>query len=75
MKNDTFRIVQVSDTCFHVEKQRPYPKPRPWPWSKKEYGIEYVSAMPIPFPFKNQEHAQKWIDDVRKYPVVVKEAA
>ncbi|MGI4866122.1 MAG: hypothetical protein ACRYFZ_19515 [Janthinobacterium lividum] len=75
MKNDTFRIVQISDYCFHVEKERSYLKYRPWPWSKKEYGTEFVSAMPVPFPFKTEAHAQKWIDDQRKYPIVVKEAA
>lgn len=75
MSTQVYRIVQVSDHCFHVETQRTYLKARPWPWSKKEYGTEFVSAMPIAFPFNNEAHAQKWIDDRRKYPIVVKEVA
>ncbi|MDO7885356.1 hypothetical protein [Hymenobacter cheonanensis] len=76
MKEEEYRIVQVSDSTFHVEVAR-YSTYKYWPWSPPVSIVTWKNAgIPgIPFPFKSEEHAQKWIDDQRKYPIVVKHPA
>lgn len=44
------------------------------PWVKRRWVEEWQSQRFIP-PFKTIEQAQKWIDDKRKYPIVVKQPA
>jgi hypothetical protein len=74
MEEPEYRIVQVADHTFNV--QRAYHSTyRHWPWSSPVPKVEWLPVDRIPFPFKSEEHAQKWIDDKRKYPIVVKQPA
>lgn len=82
MYTGQYRIVQVSDTAFVVEELRRVPRDGFWPWAKRcwveEWNHARLSAGPLaPFvpPFKSVEQAQKWIDDKRKYPIVIKQPA
>ena len=73
-----YRIVQTGDNTFIVEKAHHSVEPGKWPWSAPVTVSEWRSAFGFPgcfFPFKSQELAQKWIDDQRKYPLVVKHPA
>ncbi len=84
-----YRIVQVGDRAFAVEqlwlRSIVYGI---WWWAKAETVEEWLpigrcpclpgSGIPSPpaFPsFATEAAAQKWIDDKRKYPMVVKEPA
>jgi hypothetical protein len=74
MEETEYRIVQVADSIFHVERAYHYTL-RYWPWSKPVAKTRWVVGAGLPdsaLPFKSQEAAQKWIDDRRKYPIVVK---
>ncbi len=73
-----YRIVQTSDNCFIVEKAHHYTEPGKWPWSKEINCSEWRPALGFPghpFPFPSLEKAEKWVDNQRKYPIVVKHPA
>lgn len=82
MYTGKYRILQAGDNEFVVEALRMVPRERPWPWTKREWVEQWdcarLSAGPmaprVPT-FKSEQGAQKWIDDKRKYPIVVKEPA
>jgi hypothetical protein len=78
MATDTYRITQSADHTFHVEKLCTFLKPRRWPWSEKVYEDRFVKVLNkvnATHRFTSEAEAQKWIDDKRKYPIVVKEHA
>lgn len=77
MEKIEYRIVQVSDSVFNVERAY-YSTYRYWPWSSPVLVVRWgigAGMMNHALPFKSQEAAQKWIDDKRKYPIVVKHPA
>lgn len=78
----TYRIVQTSDATFEVERQRMVPhEDNFWPWGKKPPVETWESLHPSTMrqvglaPFPTEAAAQKWIDDKRTYPIVVKQPA
>lgn len=78
MAETQYRIVQTAASTFIIEKLRCFTTPARWPWSASLPGHEWVPAVRIPGqprPFRSQEAAQKWINDTRTYPIVVKESA
>lgn len=82
-----YRIVQVSTCGFVVEKAWQNVVVTGWLWWKKYETVErwlpigkapYMRGFPSPpakHPFRSQAAAQQWIDDKRKYPIVIKENA
>lgn len=73
-----YRILQTGDNTFTVEKANHFTKPGKWPWSAPVQCSEWRPAGPfrgISFPFNSLEKAEKWINDQRKYPIVVKHPA
>jgi hypothetical protein len=72
-----YRIVQVADGVFNVEKA--YRDTfKQWPWSKPVERCKWIVGAGLPdhaLPFKTEAAAQKWIDDKRKYPIVIKHPA
>jgi hypothetical protein len=85
MHTGTFRIVQISDSNFTVEELRMVPRDswKPWvkrrwveEWNRVRFGLSAFHSMaPLVPPFLSVEAAQKWIDDKRQYPLVVKQPA
>ncbi|MDB5270246.1 MAG: hypothetical protein JWP58_3286 [Hymenobacter sp.] len=79
-----YRIVQTSDYCFMVERAELVRKRLSglfW-WAKWDYvqvwhrsGKKFFAGGCYPQAFKTAADAQKWIDDSRKYPIVVKQPA
>ena len=85
MYTDRYRIVQVKDDAWMVERLRKKPRFGFWPWEKTTWIDEWERsardsfhegvAEPFCRCFPTIEAAQKWIDDYRKYPLVVKDPA
>lgn len=77
MEEETeYRIVQMADHTFVVDRIEEY-NYTPWPWSKPETRRHWarVGCGTVARPFPSQDEAQKFIDDRRKYPIVVKHPA
>jgi hypothetical protein len=72
-----YRIVQTGDSTFMVERMCLVTVWGKYPWSKHTQGTKWVPAEhpPPTRRFCSQEAAQKWINDKRTYPIVVKEPA
>lgn len=82
-----YRIVQVGANAFVVEESWENVFVTGSLWWKKFQVIDrwipigsapYMRGFPTPPakpPFRSQEDAQQWIDDKRKYPIVIKENA
>jgi hypothetical protein len=71
---DEYRILQLSDSTWGVEKARHFTKRGKWPWSPRIPCTEWVVALGFPghpYPFLSLEKALKWIGDDRKFPIVV----
>jgi hypothetical protein len=82
MYTGQYRIVQTGDDSFRVEEMRLVPIDSWKPWVKRQWVEEWHWATfsghhmaPAVPPFKTIEQAQKWVDDKRKYPIVVKQPA
>ena len=86
MKTDEYRIIQVDDERFGVEELDVVIRNERSPFGKRE-RVEtwrptavYVEKIgdgfyPLPRRWPTQAEAQKWLDDHRKYPLVVKHPA
>jgi hypothetical protein len=82
-----YRIVQVGDTAFVVEENWENVISTGSLWWKRYTtvdrwipigGAPYMRGFPSPPPrppFGSEAAAQKWINDKRKYPIVVKDPA
>jgi hypothetical protein len=73
-----YRIVQTGDNTFIVEKTHHSVEPGKWPWSAPVTVSEWRPALGFPghpYPFPSLERAEKWLNDHRKYPIVVKHPA
>lgn len=87
MYTGKYRIIQHSDVLFGVQELRMVPRDSWKPWVKRRWVEEWEDSAiyieksdsgmlyPCPRRFPSPDEAQKWIDDKRKYPIVVKEPA
>ena len=87
MYTGKYRIVQVSDVSFMVQELRMVVRTSILPWVKQQWIEEwndtakYIAKsdsgmlFPVPKLFASEADAQKWVDDKRKYPIVVKALA
>lgn len=80
MYTGQYRIVQVADNLFIVEELCRIRIPRYgfFGFGKTRWVEEWnrvgAGGRPTP-PLLSEAQAQKWIDDKRKYPIVVKQPA
>lgn len=83
MRTDEYRIIQVADEQFGVQEldviirneRNPFGKrERVETWQDTAVYVKKVgnTFCPLPRRWPTQAEAQKWVDDHRKYPLVVK---
>lgn len=79
----SYRIIQTADESFAVERLvKEYRRAAGWRWWRttpvlvwRPSALKGFGGCTYPQTFKTEAAAQKWIDDTRKYPLVVKEPA